>query len=77
MRAAQSGAPRRPVVAALTVAEVAAFAAEHGLEADWAETCSRAAYEAAAQGRGTPWPPGRNDPCWCGSGSKYKRCCGR
>ena len=22
------------------------------------------------------WPPGRNDPCWCGSGRKYKRCCG-
>jgi hypothetical protein len=21
--------------------------------------------------------PGRNDPCWCGSGQKYKRCCGR
>jgi hypothetical protein len=19
-------------------------------------------------------PPGRNDPCWCGSGTKYKRC---
>jgi len=24
----------------------------------------------------TPWPPGRNDPCWCGSGTKYKKCCG-
>ena len=22
------------------------------------------------------WPPGRNDPCWCESGRKYKRCCG-
>ena len=21
--------------------------------------------------------PGRNDPCWCGSGKKYKKCCGR
>lgn len=19
--------------------------------------------------------PGRNDPCWCGSGKKYKKCC--
>jgi uncharacterized protein YecA (UPF0149 family) len=18
--------------------------------------------------------PGRNDPCWCGSGAKYKKC---
>lgn len=22
------------------------------------------------------WPPGRNQPCWCGSGTKYKKCCG-
>ncbi|WP_198675865.1 SEC-C metal-binding domain-containing protein [Kribbella monticola] len=22
------------------------------------------------------WPPGRNQACWCGSGTKYKRCCG-
>lgn len=22
-----------------------------------------------------PWPPERNEPCWCGSGSKYKKCC--
>ena len=21
------------------------------------------------------WPPARTDPCWCGSGRKYKRCC--
>jgi len=24
-----------------------------------------------------PQPVGRNDPCPCGSGKKYKRCCGR
>ena len=23
----------------------------------------------------TPWPPSRNDPCWCGSALKYKKCC--
>jgi uncharacterized protein YecA (UPF0149 family) len=22
-----------------------------------------------------PWPPSRNDPCWCGSALKYKKCC--
>ncbi|WP_238006393.1 SEC-C domain-containing protein [Dactylosporangium sp. AC04546] len=21
------------------------------------------------------WPPARNEPCWCGSGNKYKKCC--
>ncbi len=25
--------------------------------------------------RETPWPPGRNQECWCGSGLKYKKCC--
>jgi hypothetical protein len=25
--------------------------------------------------RETAWPPGRNDPCWCGSPMKYKKCC--
>ncbi len=24
----------------------------------------------------TDQPPGRNDPCSCGSGKKYKKCCG-
>ncbi len=23
-----------------------------------------------------PWPPGRRDPCWCGSKKRYQRCCG-
>jgi tetratricopeptide (TPR) repeat protein len=27
-------------------------------------------------GGGRRWPPGRNEPCWCGSERKYKRCCG-
>jgi tetratricopeptide (TPR) repeat protein len=27
-------------------------------------------------GRRVVWPPPRNNPCWCGSGAKYKKCCG-
>ncbi|MDN5748631.1 MAG: SEC-C domain-containing protein [Pseudonocardia sp.] len=23
------------------------------------------------------WPPARTEPCWCGSGRKYKQCCRR
>ena len=26
--------------------------------------------------RFTPWKPGRNEECPCGSGRKFKRCCG-
>jgi len=37
------------------------------------------ALAAAARPKGEPpsAPPGRNAPCPCGSGRKYKRCCGR
>jgi preprotein translocase subunit SecA len=30
----------------------------------------------AVEQRRAPQEPGRNDPCWCGSGKKYKRCHG-
>jgi uncharacterized protein len=32
---------------------------------------------ATSTGRSRPGRPGRNEPCLCGSGQKYKRCCGR
>ncbi len=32
---------------------------------------------AVASGAGAPAKIGRNDPCWCGSGKKFKRCHGR
>ena len=32
---------------------------------------------AAVAAEGGPAKIGRNDPCWCGSGKKYKRCHGR
>ena len=53
-----------------------AFAAARGDHAAHAST--RAAYAAhcGRLGQTVPWPPGRNEPCWCGSGRKYKRCCG-
>ncbi len=45
---------------------------------DPADRRSRAAYaaERRAAGEGRRWPPGRNEPCWCGRPRKYKRCCG-
>lgn len=41
------------------------------------ESSSRANYaaEIVRSGAARPWPPRRNDPCWCGSGAKYKKCC--
>jgi hypothetical protein len=43
-----------------------------------ADEGSRAAYAADLERLGctVPWPPKRNQQCWCGSGAKYKSCCG-
>lgn len=61
----------------LTIAGLRKFAAASGL--DPARRSTRMAYMNAM---GTdapvlPWPPGRNAGCWCESGAKYKKCCGR
>ena len=47
---------------------------------DEGEWITERVMDAQLEGRVTgpqPRPVGRNDPCPCGSGKKYKRCCGR
>lgn len=66
---------RRPSIAALDVDELVAWAAEAGRDPDTGSARSLFAAELARTGRAIAWPPGRNDPCWCRSGRKYKRCC--
>jgi tetratricopeptide (TPR) repeat protein len=68
---------RRPVLVTLSIDEIEAWAIAHGWEPGWGITHAQVAAEASRAGRGAPWPPGRNEPCWCGSGAKYKKCCGR
>lgn len=63
----------------LILGSVDGFAAYLGeIGGDPAEERVRRGYaeQAYAQGRHLSWPPGRNEPCWCGSGRKYKKCCG-
>jgi hypothetical protein len=45
-------------------------------DAGTGEGRSLMAAELARTGRGVNWPPSRNEPCWCGSSRKYKKCCG-
>jgi tetratricopeptide (TPR) repeat protein len=61
-------------IAPIVVEEYAAWCANHDEDPEEA----RAAYVASRMrdGDAIPWPPGRNEPCWCGSGRKYKKCCG-
>jgi hypothetical protein len=59
-----------------TVDGLSAFAALKGADPTDLAVCRdyalRIGMDAAAV---MPWPPGRNEPCWCDSGQKYKRCC--
>jgi len=67
------GVPIR-AVAPILVEDYAAWCAEQGEDPEEA----RAAYAAhrMRDGEAIAWPPGRNELCWCGSGRKYKKCCG-
>ena len=66
---------------AFSATGVAASAAVQELAPD--DTAARAALRAGQRPRRTDAPatatktPGRNEPCPCGSGRKYKKCCGR
>lgn len=55
------------------------FANSHRL--DPAVAATRASYAQSlytgAADRTVAWPPARNAACWCGSTSKYKKCCAR
>jgi hypothetical protein len=67
-----------PVAVALgDLDEYLAFAADRGVDPMQGTSRARYAAEIGRTERVVTWPPGRNEPCWCGSGMKYKRCCGR
>lgn len=59
-----------------SVEDYLAFTRAH--REDPTQATARGIYGAhlAFHGHTTPWPPARNDRCWCGSGLKYKKCCG-
>lgn len=59
-------------VVGLTVDEVVAA----GVDPTHPRGLDDLAEDRHAAGRSVTWPPGRNDPCWCGSDRKHKRCCG-
>jgi hypothetical protein len=65
------------VIAPVQVAPFAAWCAEQSQQPDSAD--ARAEYAAHLAATADPcliaWPPERNQPCWCGSGRKYKKCC--
>lgn len=73
----EAGMPRLSVVPVRS-AEFLPWVAENAPdEADPSQLRAQYAADMARDpSRTVTWPPGRNEPCWCGSGRKYKKCCG-
>ena len=76
LRAAARDTPGVPLhTATATPDQITAFAMAADL--DPAEPATRERWaQALDPGALQPWPPERNQSCWCGSGRKYKKCCG-
>jgi len=53
------------------------WCAEHDRRAEHPDSRAGYATELVERDITTPWPPQRNQPCWCGSQRKYKKCCQR
>jgi tetratricopeptide (TPR) repeat protein len=72
---ASQGVPAIRVVPA-NVSQLCEFADRIGGSSTDSEVKAQYAGTVADQS-GIAWPPPRNGPCWCGSGTKYKKCCAR
>ena len=59
----------------ITIDEYLAWCTEHDRDPEESETRASYATTLIEHGIAQPWPPERNDPCWCGSERKYKKCC--
>jgi tetratricopeptide (TPR) repeat protein len=75
-RIARHAAGNRLHVTAMTVDGLEAHAEESGHNPGSGEARSSYAAMLLRTGNAVVWPPGRNEPCWCGSERKYKKCCG-
>ena len=62
----------RPRLVPIQIADYVAWCEDRGED----PVEARAGYAAHMSQQGMAWPPGRNEPCWCGSERKYKKCCG-
>jgi len=66
----------RIVMVPVTVQQLLDYAARTGGDPLDAGTRSQLLHERYDRDGGLPWPPQRNQRCWCGSDRKYKKCCG-
>ena len=59
----------------ITIDNYLDWCAEHDRDPEQSDNRASYATELLERGVIQPWPPARNEPCWCGSQRKYKKCC--
>jgi tetratricopeptide (TPR) repeat protein len=59
----------------ITIDTYLAWCAEHARDPEQSDTRASYATELLKTTATHPWPPERNQPCWCASERKYKKCC--
>jgi tetratricopeptide (TPR) repeat protein len=59
----------------IAIDQYLAWCAQHNRDPEESDTRTSYATELVERGVVDPWPPERNEPCWCYSGRKYKKCC--
>ncbi len=74
LRLSACGVPMRGV-APIRLVDYVPWCKDQRLDPESSTTRAYYAADLTRRGKAIPWPPGRNDPCWCGSGRKYKHCC--
>lgn len=60
----------------LTTAQLSEYAARTGGDPNDDHVRRECMDEIVRENGVLAWPPQRNEPCWCGSTTKYKKCCG-
>jgi tetratricopeptide (TPR) repeat protein len=59
----------------ITIDSYLSWSTEHDRDPEQSDTRATYATELLQTTTTHPWPPERNQPCWCGSERKYKKCC--
>jgi len=75
LRDLKSQGVKRLGLTPITIDDYLAWCTEHDRDPEQSDTRASYANELLEQGIINPWPPERNESCWCGSARKYKKCC--
>lgn len=59
----------------ITIDKYLSWCIQHDRDPEQSDTRANYATELLEHDATHPWPPERNQPCWCGSDRKYKKCC--